>query len=399
MPKMKDEKTLTDAAMMLRKARRTVIKVGSALLVGNDGGLRRDRLAAIAADIANLRARNCETILVTSGAIAIGRQRLGLTGRLRLEDKQAAAAAGQAHLIEAWQEAFTPHHMVCAQILLTLDDAEDRRRYLNARATIAALLRRKALPVINENDTVATSEIRYGDNDRLSAHTALMAGADLLVLLSDIDGLYSADPRKDQSAEHIACVEDISPAIEAMAGHANMTRGVGSGGMATKIAAAKIAATAGCAVVIADGAAPAPIAAIEAGRRATLFLPHSTPERARRAWIGGRLKPAGALTIDAGAAHALLRGASLLPSGIRKVEGRFRRGDAVSVLDESGAVLGRGLVAYDEEEVTRIVGRKSSDIEAVLGYRRGGAVIHRDDLALAVRGKDKKRESEENGSA
>lgn len=390
MPKMRETVELGQAAARLASAARITVKVGSALVADAQGALRRERLAAIAGDMAALSASGRQVILVTSGAVAIGRHRLGLAGRLRLEEKQAAAAAGQARLIEAWQEAFEPHGLVCAQLLLTLDDAEDRRRYLNARATIGALIARGAVPVINENDTVATSEIRYGDNDRLSAHAAQMAGADLLVLLSDIDGLYTADPRKDAGAAHIPLVSEITPAIEAMAGAANAAAGVGSGGMATKIAAAKIAMAGGCAVIIADGAAPSPLAAIAAGARATLFAPHSTPDRARRAWIGGRLKPSGSVTVDAGAAAALKRGASLLSAGIRAVEGEFRRGDAVCVIDEKGEIIGQGLIGYDAEEARRIAGRKSEEIESLLGYRRSAAVIHRDDLAIARRGKDKK---------
>ncbi|MEX0643763.1 MAG: glutamate 5-kinase, partial [Parvularculaceae bacterium] len=280
-------------------------------------------------------------------------------------------------------DAFEPHRLVVAQLLLTLDDTENRRRYLNARATIRALLDLGAVPVINENDTVATSEIRYGDNDRLSAHAAQMAGADLLILLSDVDGLYTADPRKDPAAAHVPVVDAVTPDIERMAGAANAERGLGSGGMATKVAAAKIATAGGCAVIIADGAAPHPIEAITEGARATLFRPRSTPDRARRAWIGGRLKPAGSIIVDAGAAAALRRGASLLPAGINRIEGQFRRGDAVSVIDDKGEVIGQGLIAYDVEEAVLLIGKKSPDIEKILGYRGAAAVIHRDDLAMA----------------
>ena len=392
MPEMRSNREISNAAARLAGAARIVVKVGSALLIGETGALRRERLAAIAGDMAALVASGREIVLVTSGAVAVGRHRLGFSGKLRIEEKQAAAAAGQAQLIEAWQEAFTPHGLICAQILVTLDDAENRRRYLNARATISALIARRAIPVINENDTVATSEIRYGDNDRLSAHAAQMADADLLILLSDIDGLYTADPRRDAGAAHIPLVNDITPEIEGMAGAANAAAGVGSGGMATKIAAAKIATASGCAVIIADGGAPSPLAAIAEGARATLFEPHTTPDRARRAWISGRLKPSGAVIVDAGAAEALRRGASLLPAGIRRLEGDFRRGDAVSVLDEEGGVIGQGLIGYDVEEARRIAGRKSEEIESLLGYRRSAAVIHRDDLAIAGRGKDKKAE-------
>ncbi|HRX40498.1 MAG TPA: glutamate 5-kinase, partial [Parvularculaceae bacterium] len=288
-----------NAAVRIEAAGRIVVKVGSALLVRKDGIIASSWLASLAADLAALKARGADVIVVTSGAIAIGRQRLGLSGRLRIEEKQAAAAAGQARLIEAWQEAFAPNGLVAAQLLLTLDDTENRRRYLNARATLGALLSVGAVPVINENDTVATSEIRYGDNDRLSAHAAQMAGADMLILLSDIDGLYTADPRRDQNARHVAFVEDVTPEIEAMAGGANAGAGVGSGGMATKVAAAKIATGSGCAVVIARGEMDHPVAAILNGAPVTVFAPHSTPDRARRSWISGRLKPAGVIAIDA----------------------------------------------------------------------------------------------------
>jgi glutamate 5-kinase len=380
MPRMSDN--IETSATRLAAASRIVVKAGSALLIGADGALLPERLSAIAAGVAALRTRGSETILVTSGAIAAGRHRLKLSGALKLAEKQAAAAAGQAKLIESWQDAFEPHGLIVAQLLLTLDDTENRRRYLNARATIRALLDLGAVPVINENDTVATSEIRYGDNDRLSAHAAQMAGADLLILLSDVDGLYTADPRKDGSAAHIPVVEAVTPEIERMAGAANAERGVGSGGMATKIAAAKIATAGGCAVIIADGSAPNPIEAVAAGSKATLFKPRLTPDRARRAWIGGRLKPAGSVIVDAGAAAALKRGASLLPAGIRKVEGQFKRGDAVAVIDDQGAVVGQGLSAYDAEEVLLLMGKKTPDIEKILGYRGASAVIHRDDLAL-----------------
>lgn len=373
----------------LADARRIVVKVGSALLVDAGGAVAGGWLATLAADLAELRRRGADIIVVTSGAVAIGRSRLGLGARLRLAEKQAAAAAGQARLIEAWQEALAPHGLVAAQLLLTLDDTENRRRYLNARATLEALLSIGAVPVINENDTVATAEIRYGDNDRLSAHAAQMAGADLLILLSDIDGLYTADPRRNADAVHIPFVDDIGPAIEAMAGGANSAALVGSGGMATKIAAAKIATGYGCAVIIARGDIAHPLQAIREGAATTLFAPHSTPERARRAWIGGRLKPAGTLTIDAGAAAALKRGASLLPAGVIAIAGEFRRGDAVVIVAADGAIIGRGLVAYDAAEARRLLGKRTEDIEAALGYRGPSALVHRDDLAIDLSAKDK----------
>ncbi|MFQ5562300.1 MAG: glutamate 5-kinase [Parvularculaceae bacterium] len=371
------------AASHLGAAKRAVLKVGSALLLGPDGALDGDWLAGFAEDAAGLRASGCEVILVTSGAVALGRDRLGLKGRLRLEDKQAAAAAGQARLVEAWQEAFAPHRVCVAQMLLTLDDAENRRRYLNARATLQSLIALSAVPLINENDTVATAEIRYGDNDRLAAHAAQMAGADLLVLFSDIDGLYEADPRVQPGAAHIPVVEQITPEIAAMAGGPNRRSESGTGGMETKIEAAKIATAAGAAAIIAQGDRPHPIAALAEGARATFFKPRTSPERARRRWIGGRLKPAGAVHVDAGAVAALTRGASLLPAGVMRVEGNFAKGDAVAVYGPDAELLGHGLCAYDAGEARLILGRKSEDIETILGYRRQSAIIHRDDLALA----------------
>ncbi len=376
--------TILSAADALGASRRLVIKVGSALVCGADGAPNGRWLATLGADIARLRADEREVLIVTSGAIALGRRRLGLSGRLRLEEKQAASAAGQTLLIEAWQQALAPSGICAAQLLLTLGDVEDRRRYLNARATLETLIELGALPVINENDTVATAEIRYGDNDRLAAHAAQIAGADLLVMLSDIDGLYTADPRGNPDARHIAHVAEIDAAIEAMATGANAAAGVGSGGMATKIAAAKIAGAAGCAAIIAPGAVDHPIAAIRDGGRATLFVAGASPESARRLWIGGRLKATGAIQIDAGARAALFRGASLLPAGILAVEGAFARGDAVRILGPAGENLGQGLAAFDNSDVRRIMGRQSADIDAILGYRRRPAVIERHDLALLM---------------
>ncbi|MBB5518612.1 glutamate 5-kinase [Amphiplicatus metriothermophilus] len=383
------EEPALSAPARLAAARRVVVKIGSALLIGADGEPDARRLAGLAADIAALRARGAEAIVVSSGAIALGRRRLGLEGRLKLAEKQAAAAAGQALLMQAWQGALAPSGAVAAQLLLTLDDTENRRRYLNARATLETLLGLGAVPIVNENDTVATAEIRYGDNDRLSAHAAQMAGADLLVMLSDVDGLYTADPRRDAAARHIPLVETITPEIERMGAGANAEAGVGSGGMATKIAAAKIALAAGCAAIIARGDVERPLEAIAKGARATLFVPRSTPERARLAWIGGRLRPAGTITVDAGAAKALLGGASLLPAGVVAVEGDFRRGDAVAVRAANGEPLGQGLCAYDAAEARRLVGKKSHEIEEILGYRGPNALIHRDDLAIARRNPDK----------
>lgn len=371
----------------LARARRLVIKVGSSLVVDEESG-RADSawLAALAADAARLRLRGCDVLIVSSGSVALGRRRLGLGRRkLSLEEKQAAAAAGQSLLMRAWEEAFEPHAMAAAQVLLTRDDTEVRRRWLNARATMETLLGLRAVPVINENDTVATEEIRYGDNDRLAARVAQMIGADLLALLSDVDGLYTADPRKDPAARHIPQVADITPEIEAMGGGRNEEAGVGSGGMATKIAAAKIAHGAGCATLITlgrrDDGLP-PLEAVERGARATLFEPHATPAAAYKQWIAGALAPQGSLTIDAGAAAALKAGKSLLPAGVRAVEGDFEKGDAVVVVDEAGRPVARGLAAYGADEARVIQGRRSDAIEALLGYAGRGVLIHRDDLVL-----------------
>jgi len=367
----------------LETAKRLVIKIGSALLVDPDTGfVHRTWLAGMAADVAACRAHGQEVVIVSSGAVALGRRHLKLgSGVLRLEEKQAAAAAGQIRLAHAWQEALAAHGISVAQVLLTPDDTESRRRYLNARSTIATLLRLSAVPVINENDTVATAELRFGDNDRLSARVAEMVTADCLVLLSDIDGLYTADPSQDPAATFIAEVPRITPEIEAMAGSAKYT-GVGTGGMVTKIAAAKIAVSAGCAMVIARGGVDRPLHAIAVGASCTWFLPRATPFSARKQWIAGSLVPAGILTIDDGAARALAAGKSLLPAGVAAVEGHFQRGDAVIVKNARGEELGRGLVAYSIDDARLILGHKSGEIEALLGYRGRDEMIHRDDLAL-----------------
>ena len=371
----------------LATARRVVVKVGSSLLVDDATG-KADQawLAALAADAARLRARGCDVLVVSSGSIALGRRRLGLGRRkLSLEEKQAAAAAGQSLLMRAWEEAFEPHGMAVAQVLLTRDDTEVRRRWLNARATVETLVGLGAVPVVNENDTVATEEIRYGDNDRLAARVAQMIGADVLVLLSDVDGLYTADPRKDASARHIERVADITPEVEAMGGGRNEDAGVGSGGMATKLAAAKIAHGAGCATLIALGHRPdgqGPLEAVESGARATVFEAHATPAAAYKQWIAGALAPQGSLTVDAGAAAALKAGKSLLPAGVCNVEGGFGKGDAVVVVDEGGREIARGLAGYGADEARAIQGRRSDAIEAVLGYAGRPALIHRDDLVL-----------------
>ncbi len=371
---------------MIASAKRIVIKVGSALLVGEDGAADRAWLATLAGDAARLRGQGKAVLIVSSGSIALGRRRLGLVGKkpLDLEEKQAAAAAGQSLLMRAWEEAFEPHGLGVAQILLTRDDTEIRRRWLNARATVETLLRLHAIPVVNENDTVATEEIRYGDNDRLAARVAQMIGADLLVLLSDVDGLYTADPRRDPAAAHIPVVEALTPEIEAMAGGANAAAGMGTGGMATKLAAARIAHGAGCATLVTLGRRDGigPLAAVEAGARATLFTPHATPAAAYKQWIAGSLSPEGALVVDAGAAAALKAGKSLLPAGVRAVEGAFDRGAAVLIKTEDGRTMAKGLAAYGAADAERIKGLKSDAIEAALGYPGRTALIHRDDMVL-----------------
>ncbi len=373
-------KSLTSSYLV--GAKRVVVKIGSALLVDEaTGGIRRRWLEALADDVAAMRSEGQEVILVSSGAIAVGRRHLDLlAGSLRLEEKQAAAATGQIRLAHAYQEALARHGLTVAQVLLTLEDTEDRRRHLNARATLGTLLKFLAVPVINENDTVATSEIRFGDNDRLAARVAAMIGADALVLLSDIDGLYTADPKLDPAATHIAEVAELSKDIEAMAGEA--LPGYSSGGMVTKLAAARIAIGAGCRMAIADGRIMHPLAAISAGARCTWFLPTATPRTARKKWIAGALKPEGSLTVDDGALKALSAGKSLLPAGITKVDGDFERGDAVRVVDKSGREVARGLSAYSAADARRIMGHKSREIEARLGYRGRDEMIHRDDLVV-----------------
>lgn len=366
----------------LEKARRIVVKVGSALLVGEAGADAR-WLAAFAADVARLRARGQQVLVVSSGAVALGRRRLDLRKRaLTLPEKQAAAAAGQSLLMRAWEEAFEPHGIACAQVLMTRDDTEVRRRWLNARATVETLLSLGVIPVVNENDTVVTEEIRYGDNDRLAARIAQLAGADALVLLSDVDGLYTADPRRDPTAEHLPRIGRLTAEIEAMAGGANAAAGVGTGGMATKLAAARIASAAGCATIITLGHRPDPLWAVEHGAKATVIEPSTTPAAAYKAWIAGSLAPAGSLVVDDGAAAAVRRGKSLLAAGVRRIEGRFDKGDAVVIRDEAGREIARGLVRYEAEDAVRICGLKSEAIEAVLGYT-SGPLVHADDLALA----------------
>jgi glutamate 5-kinase len=365
----------------LAEARRLIVKIGSALLVDDDGRIRSAWLEALAADLARCRARGQEVIVVTSGAIAVGRRHLGLVGRgLKLEEKQAAAATGQIRLAHAWQEALAAHGITVAQLLLTPEDTEERRRHLNARATLNQLLALGAVPVINENDTVATTEIRFGDNDRLAARVAQMASADTLVLLSDVDGLYTADPRRDPSARLVPEVRELSSEIEAMAGEA--LPGYSSGGMVTKLAAARIAMSAGCRMLIALGKPASPLLRIEEGRPCTWFLPSVEPRTQRKRWIAATIAPAGALTVDDGAAAALGRGKSLLPAGVVSVHGDFDRGDCVLVRRRDGSEAGRGLCAYSAEDARRIAGRKTNEIEALLGYRGRDEMIHRDDLVV-----------------
>ena len=363
-------------------ARRIVVKVGSALLVDAESArVNRAWLETLVEDLLRLRKRGQRVILVSSGAIALGRRRLGLKhGTLRLEESQAAAAVGQIRLAHAYKELLESNDVTVAQVLLTLEDSERRRRYLNARATLESLLELGALPVINENDTVATAEIRYGDNDRLAARVAQMTGADCLVLLSDVAGLYSADPNRDPNARLIREVRQLTPEIEAMGGRPASQ--LGSGGMAAKIAAARIALAAGCHMCIAAGAPRHPLRRIEEESECTWFIPTATPAAARKQWIAGTLRPAGAITIDAGALRALLDGRSLLPAGVTGTRGRFDRGDTVSVLASDGSEVARGIIAYSDGDAARIIGRKSSEIAELLGFRGRDEMIHRDDLVL-----------------
>lgn len=366
---------------MLKSAKRIIIKIGSSLLIGEDNAVRASWLASLAADIARLKSEGRQVIVVTSGAVALGRQPLGYGKRkLELEEKQAAAACGQIALFAAWREALSSHGLHAAQLLLTADDSIVRRRYLNARNTIDTLLESNAIPIINENDTVATAEIRFGDNDRLAARVAQMAGADMLVLFSDIDGLYTADPTANRDAKFISEVADITADIERMAGGA--ASDISSGGMVTKIAAAKIATAAGCHMIIARGNADYPLKALMAGGKHTLFSAKESPHSARKHWIAGSLHPAGSVVVDDGAVKALKSGKSLLPAGVKSIEGRFEQGDAVLIKDAHGTTLGRGLIAYDAEDAARIIGKQSQEIEQILGFKRRDVLIHRDDMVL-----------------
>ncbi|MBT3306319.1 MAG: glutamate 5-kinase [Alphaproteobacteria bacterium] len=366
----------------IENGRRIVVKIGSALLADQEHGtVHRNWLDALAQDVNECRQRGQEVVLVSSGAIAIGRRRLSLPpGPLKLDDNQAAAAAGMVRLAHAYEEALGAFDITVGQVLLTLDDTESRRRYINARNTLEALLKLGAVPLINENDTVATDEIRFGDNDRLAARVAAMVSADTLVLLSDIDGLYTADPRSEPDAAIVPEVTEITPAIEAMAGAAPL--GDSKGGMVTKLAAAKVCLANGCRMVIMDGNEAHPLQRLQDGAPATWFLPSATPKTARKRWIAGALSPNGAVVLDEGAEKALGQGKSLLPAGVVAIEGDFQRGDAVLVKNRDGRELGRGLITYGAEDARLIMGHKTSEIESLLGYRGRDVIIHRDDLVL-----------------
>lgn len=369
------------SGLTLSDFRRLVVKVGSSLLVDDQGRLNRDWLAGLCDDIANLNRQDHEILVVSSGAIAIGSSILGINKRrARLEDLQAAAAAGQVQLVHAYQEALGRHDITAAQVLLTLDDTENRRRFLNARRTLGKLLERSVVPIINENDTVATEEIRYGDNDRLAARIAQLVMADALILLSDVDGFYTADPEVDENAQHIPAVGKINAEMMAMAGATRSD--VGTGGMATKLQAARIATHAGCATVIASGVIRRPLRALGAGARCTVFAAAGTPAAARKQWLAGVHDVKGELRLDDGAVNALSGGNSLLPVGVIAVAGKFRRGDVVRLIDDNGAEIGRGLAEYSDDEAQQLVGCQSDEIEATLGYRGRTVMVHINELVL-----------------
>ena len=366
----------------LKVAQIIIIKVGSALLVNEQQGrINEEWLAGMAADIASLHAAGKSVVVVSSGAIALGQKGLGLPGTsLRLEEKQAAAATGQVILANAWMMALAQHCISTAQILLSPDDTETRRRHLNARATMKTLLELKSVPVVNENDTVTTAEIRYGDNDRLAARVAAMLSADMLCLLSDIDGLYTENPAQNSAATHLGEVDALTPEVLKMAGSANAT--YASGGMVTKLEAARIATKAGCDMVICDGRPLGPLSRLRDGARSTLFHAGASPLTARKQWIAGALSPKGSLTVDAGALGALRKGRSLLPAGILAVEGQFERGDLIAIHNQDGAVIGHGLSAYSADDANIICGHKSREIETLLGYRGRDEIIHADNLVM-----------------
>jgi glutamate 5-kinase len=369
------------SGFVLSEYRRLVIKVGSSLLIGSDDKVHRGWLEGLAENIATLKSHGQEVLIVSSGAIAIGSTVLGINKRrARLEDLQAAAAAGQVQLVTAWQEALALHGIVAAQVLLTPEDTENRRRFLNARGTLEKLLDHSVVPIINENDTVATEEIRYGDNDRLAARVAQLVMADALILLSDVDGLYTADPGSGGAAEHIPEVRKITDEIQAMAGETRSD--IGSGGMSTKVQAARIATHAGCSTVIASGSIERPLDALAAGGTCTIFRAEGTPAAARKQWLAGALEVCGELRLDDGAVSALNGGKSLLPVGVTEVVGNFRRGDVVTLVDAQGNELGRGLAEYSSDEATRLAGCHSEQIEERLGYRGRSVMVHRDELVL-----------------
>ena len=374
--------TVNAAATAIAAARTVIIKIGSSLLIDDDrNAVNADWLGSVASDIAMLRADGKNVVVVSSGAIALGSRNLGLTGRaLAIEEKQAAAATGQVTLAHAWREALEIHDIKVAQILLSPDDTETRRRHLNARATMSALLEHGAVPVVNENDTVATAEIRFGDNDRLAARVAAMISADLLILLSDVDGLYSGNPRQNAAARHVPEVAAITDEVMAMAGTANAS--YASGGMVTKLEAARIAMNAGCGMIICDGRGPRPVNGLINGGRHTLFRAEHSPLTARKRWIGGALTPKGRITVDGGAVQALRQGRSLLPAGVVAANGAFERGDLIAIEDETRQVIGHGLSAYSVDDTRAILGHKSSEIENLLGYRGRDEVIHADNLAM-----------------
>lgn len=381
----------TGARKPINAHKKVVIKIGSALLIDPKTGLKTKWLTSLVEDIAELKKQGIDVLVVSSGAIAMGRTVLSSTDKkLKLEESQACAAIGQIALARAWSENLSDHNIFAGQILLTLYDTEQRRRYLNARATIGELLELGAIPIINENDTVATTEIRYGDNDRLAARVATMVGADLLVLLSDIDGLYTAPPKAGHDAEFLDIVEEINPQIEAMAGDAGSD--LSRGGMRTKIDAGKIATTAGCAMIIASGQRLNPLAAIDGDQtaRSTWFAPSGNPKTARAVWIAGQLEPAGVITIDEGAEGALKRGKSLLPAGVKSVSGDFARGDTLSITNMSGKEIARGISRYDADEAKAIAGLQTSQIEETIGYSGRSAMVHRDDMVMMQQGKTDK---------
>jgi glutamate 5-kinase len=368
------------AAPVVTAAKRLVIKIGSALLVDRVRGLRHDWLAALAQDVAEAKARGTDVVIVSSGSIALGRTVLGLPfAELPLEQSQAAAAVGQIRLARAYEEVLAPHGITTGQVLVTLEDTDDRRRYLNSRATLETLLGLGVVPIVNENDTVATDEIRFGDNDRLAAQIAVTVGADQLILLSDVDGFYSANPKEDASAVRFDVVDHLTPAMEAMAG--DPVSGMSKGGMKTKILAAKTAMAGGCAMAIMEGSALRPLQALAQGAGRTWFVPSADPQQARKRWINA-MKTRGELRLDAGAVAALRAGKSLLPAGVAAVVGSFGRGDPVAIIGPDGEVLGKGLVRYTAVEARAIAGHRSNEIEAILGYVGRAALIHRDDMVV-----------------